>query len=138
MPIIKEIEVFYNKLGEKIKQDNEEYTTKKLPSLLEILDQYEKGTTAHDLYYKAVKRDMEQQMEHYSLQTKAILERQNNIIDSFTKNKENIINQTQEITKSLLESVQIQIEQNGKLLESNTNDEHILKIENKDNTKLLK
>ena len=54
------------------------------------------------------------------------------------KNKENIINQTQEITKSLLESVQIQIEQNGKLLESNTNDEHILKIENKDNTKLLK
>lgn len=72
------------------------------------------------------------------IQTKAILERQNNIIDSFTKNKENIINQTQEITKSLLESVQIQIEQNGKLLESNTNDEHILKIENKDNTKLLK
>lgn len=138
IPIIKEIEGFYYELGEKIKQDDEEYKTKKLPLLLETLEQYKEGTTAHKLYSKAVERDMEQQMEHYNLQSKSILERQNNIIDSFTRNKENIINQTQDITKSLLDSVQIQIEQNGKLLESNTNDEHILKIENKDNTKLLK
>ena len=105
---------------------------------METLNQYEEGTAAHKLYAKAVEQDINKELEHFNLQTSSVIERQNNIINSFTRNKENIINQTQDITKSLLDSVQIQIEQNSKLLESNTNDEHILKIENNDNTKLLK
>ena len=52
------------------------------------------------------------------------------------KNKETIIGQTQEITKGLLDSIQMQLEQNNQLSSPQDGKDHILKLENKNN-KLL-
>ena len=136
IPIIKEIETFYSELEEKIKDDNKIYQTEKLPLLLSTLEQYEEGSTSHKLYSKCIEKDMQQQFEHYDLQVKAVLKRQDQVIDGFIKSKETIIGQTQEITKGLLDTVQMQLEQNNQLSEPQNNKDHILKLENKNNNLL--
>lgn len=136
VPIIKEIESFYDELAKNIKEDQNRYETEKLPLLLKTLEQYEEGSTSHKLYSKCVENDIQKQFEHYDLQVKSVLKRQNQVIDGFIKSKESIIGQTQEITKGLLDSVQIQIEEHNQLLSPQDKKEHILKLEN-NNTKLL-
>ena len=79
---------------------------------------------------------MQQQFEHYDLQIKSVEKRQNQILEGFMKNKETIIGQTQEITKGLLDSIQMQLEQNNQLSSPQDGKDHILKLENKNN-KLL-
>ena len=136
IPIIKEIETFYDELGKKIREDHDIYKEEKLPLLLNTLEQYEEGSASYKIYSKCVETDMQQQFEHYNLQINAALKRQNQVIDGFIKSKENIINQTQDITKGLIDTVQMQLEQNAKLALSQDSKDHILQLENK-NTKLL-
>ena len=136
IPIIKEIESFYNELGEKIKEDHNKYQSEKLPLLLKTLEQYDQGSASYKIYSKCVENDMQQQFEHYDLQIKSVVKRQNQVLDGFMKNKETIIGQTQEITKGLLDSIQMQLEQNNQLSSPQGSKDHILKLENKNN-KLL-
>ena len=135
LPIIKEIESFYEELTEKIKQDNEDYTTKRLPKLAEALNQYEEGSTIYKMFERKINEDITLQIEHCRRQLESIDNRQNKIIDGFIKNKEIMIEQSQEITKGLLENVQIQMDQINQLSLSENNKDHILKLEQ--NAKLL-
>lgn len=109
LQVIKEIESIYNELGDKIEQDNDKYNTEKLPQLLSILEKYEKGTPAHDLYQKRISDDMNLQMQHYAIQLENISKRQSQIIDGFLKGKERIIEQTGQITEGMLQAVQNQM-----------------------------
>ena len=108
LSIVKDIENFYDELGDKVKADNYEYNIEKLPALLAILEKYEIDSPAHKLYQKRIEEDMRVQGEYYMKQLDNIAMRQQQVIDGFINNKNNIIEQTGLLTKELLASVQKQ------------------------------
>lgn len=108
LPIVKDIENFYDELGDKIKADNDEYNIEKLPALLAILEKYEIDSPAHKLYQKRIEEDMRLQGEYFMKQLDNIAIRQQQVMDGFIKNKNNIIEQTGLLPKELLASVQKQ------------------------------
>lgn len=105
LQIIKEIEGFYDELGDKIKADDDAYNTDKLPELLSLLERYEIGTPSHDLYRKRIEDDMMLQSKHYIMQIDAISKRQSQIIDGLLQSKERIVEQTGQITSGILENI---------------------------------
>lgn len=108
LSIVKDIENFYDELGDKVKADNYEYNIEKLPALLAILEKYEIDSPAHKLYQKRIEEDMRVQGEYYMKQLDNIAIRQQQVIDGFINNKNSIIEQTGLLTKELLASVQKQ------------------------------
>ena len=111
--IIKEIETFYDEIGNKIQADNDKYNLEKLPALLEILQQYEPGTPQHEIYFQQIQDDRKIQQQHYMKQIEAVSERQSMVISGFISSKEKIIEQTGQITQGMLDSVQAQVLQLG-------------------------
>lgn len=108
LQVIKDIENFYDELGTKIQDDDDRYNTEKLPELLSILEKYEEGTPAHNLYIKRIEEDMALQAKHYTAQLNALSNRQTQIIDGFLASKERIIEQTGQITTGILDTIQKQ------------------------------
>ena len=104
LPIIREIENFYNEVGEKISAHSDEYNTKKLPQLLEILRQYDKDSPEHEIYSAQIRADMERQGKFIERQMDMVSERQNLVLQSFLSSKEKIIEQTGQITQKIAES----------------------------------
>lgn len=111
--IIKEIETFYDEIGNKIQADNDKYNREKLPALLEILQQYEPGTVAFEIYSQQIQDDRKIQQQHYMKQIEAVSKRQSMVISGFISSKERIIEQTSQITQGMLDSVQTQVLQLG-------------------------
>lgn len=108
MPIVYDIEKFYEELGDKVQADNDEYNLNKLPALLAVLERYEEGSPAHKLYQKRIEDDMALQAEYYMKQLENIAARQQQVIDGFIKSKNTIVEQTGLLTRDLLVSVQKQ------------------------------
>lgn len=107
--IIREIETFYNEIGDKIQQDNDDYNLKKLPALLEILGKYEPGSPEHQIYMQQIQDDRQLQQQHYMKQIEAVSSRQSQVIAGFISSKEKIIEQTGQITQGMLDAVQNQV-----------------------------
>ena len=103
LPIVREIEAFYNEVGDKVNIAHEEYNTEKLPKLLELLDNYEEGTPAHTLYAKQIENDMNMQNNFVTQQLSQVAARQDMVLNSFIKSKEQIIEQTGRITEKIAE-----------------------------------
>ena len=133
--IIKEIETFYDEMGDKIQADNDKYNREKLPALLDILNQYEPNTAAFEIYSQQIQDDRKIQQQHYMKQIDAISERQSMVISGFISSKEKIIEQTGQITRGMLDSVQAQVLQLGtdtkNNLELSNNEEEKLALPNK-------
>lgn len=108
MPIIKDIEKFYEELGDKVQADKDKYNLEQLPKLLALLGEYKVDSTEHKLYQKLIEEDMRLQSEYYMKQLENIAVRQQQVIDGFIKSKNSIIEQTGLLTKELLASVQKQ------------------------------
>lgn len=109
MPIIKDIEKFYEELGDKVQADKDKYNLEQLPKLLALLGEYKVDSTEHKLYQKLIEEDMRLQSEYYMKQLDNIAIRQQQVIDGFIKSKNSIIEQTGMLTKELLASVQNQV-----------------------------
>lgn len=109
MPIIKDIEKFYEELGDKVQADKDKYNLEQLPKLLALLGEYKVDSTEHKLYQKLIEEDMRLQSEYYMKQLDNIAVRQQQVIDGFIKSKNSIIEQTGMLTKELLASVQNQV-----------------------------
>lgn len=107
--IVKEIENFYDEIGNKIQADNDKYNLERLPALLDILQQYEPGTPQHEIYFQQIQDDRKLQQQHYMKQIEAVSERQSMVISGFISSKEKIIEQTGQITQGMLDSVQAQV-----------------------------
>ena len=134
--IVKEIEGFYKELENQIDQDDYKYSAEKMPKLLELLNQYEEGSTAYKLYAKRIQDDMQKQLEHYSLQIESVRKRQDQVMESFLKSKDTILEQTNNMTQVLIDTLKDQMKQNNQLSSPQGSKDHILKLENKNN-KLL-
>lgn len=134
--IVKEIEEFYKELENQIDEDNYKYSLEKMPKLLELLEQYEEGSTAHKLYVKRIQDDMQNQVDHYSLQIESAKKRQDHIVAAFLKSRDTLIEQTNNMSQVLIDTFQDQIKQNNQLSSPQNNKDNILKLENKNN-KLL-
>lgn len=108
LPIVKDIEKFYEELGDKVQADKDKYNLEQLPKLLALLGRYKVDSTEHKLYEKLIDEDMRLQSEYYMKQLDNIAIRQKQVIDGFIKSKNSIIEQTGLLTKELLASVQKQ------------------------------
>jgi len=106
LSIIKEIEDFYIELGDRIREENEEYNMTKLPILLNTLNQFEEGTPAFNLYQKRIDDDMNFHMQSITRQLEQLSARQGQLIDGFLKSKDRIIEHTSQITSSILQQAQ--------------------------------
>ena len=109
MQVVREIENFYAELNDKIEDDNSKYNTEKLPELLNILEKYEVGTPAHNLYMKRISDDMTLQIEHHRKQLDSILERQSMIISGLLNTKDKMLEQTGKIAADMLGMLQEKI-----------------------------
>jgi hypothetical protein len=107
--IIKEIENFYEEIGNRIEADNDKYNMEKLPALLDILGRYEKDSPQHQIYFQQIQDDRQRQLQHYSKQVDAVLQRQTQVMAGFISGKEKIIEQTGQITQGMLDAVQKQV-----------------------------
>lgn len=109
LPIVKDIEKFYEELGDKVQADKDKYNLEQLPKLLALLGEYKVDSTEYKLYQKLIEEDMRLQSEYYMKQLENIAVRQQQVIDGFIKSKNSIIEQTGMLTKELLASVQNQV-----------------------------
>ena len=103
LPIIREIETFYGEIGAKIRANGDEYNLKKLPQLLQILNQYEKGSPAFELYFAQINDDRLRQGRFLEQQLQQVSERQNLVLQSFLSSKDKILEQTGQITQTIAE-----------------------------------
>lgn len=101
LPIVREIESFYDEVGDKISASNDEYNTKKLPQLLAILRQYEKDTPEHEIFFSQIQEDRARQGKFIEQQMLRVSERQNIVLQSFLSTKEKILEQTGQITQQI-------------------------------------
>lgn len=76
--IVKEIETFYDEMGDKIQADNDKYNREKLPALLDILNQYEPGTAAFEIYSQQIQDSVQAQVFQLGTEAKNNLELPNN------------------------------------------------------------
>ena len=103
LPIIRDIETFYSEIAEKIQNNNDEYNTKKLPQLLEILGNYEEGTTSFKMYAAQINDDRIRQGKFIEDQLQQVSARQNYVLQSFLSSKEKIVDQTGKITRMIVD-----------------------------------
>ena len=103
MPIIRDIENFYSEVEEHISQNVENYNTKKLPQLLDMLGKYEQGTPPYEIYMSQINDDRARQNQFVIQHMDQVRERQNLVLNSFLATKEKIIEQTGQITQSVAE-----------------------------------
>lgn len=104
LDIVREFESFYIELKERIDNDNLKYSEEKLPKLLEVLEKYDENSPTYKLYYKRIEDDMNSQIMSYNKQIEGISERQGKIVDSFLSSKEKMLDQSSQITNSLIEN----------------------------------
>lgn len=109
LPIIREIETFYSEIAEKIQNNSEEYNTKKLPQLLEILGNYEEGSASFKISAAQINDDRIRQGKFLEDQLQQVSVRQNTVLQSFLSSKDKILNQTGQITQTITEKL---LEQN--------------------------
>lgn len=112
-PIIKEMEEFYGQLNKKIEDDYDQYKSQKLPMLLETLSKFPENSPAYELYFDQIKIDKENQAKHYFQQLDNVVKRQDMVLNSFLKGKEQIIAQTATLTQSMLENLNQQAQLTG-------------------------
>lgn len=134
LDIVREIEGFYLELKERVQEDSYKYSEEKVPRLLEILKMYDENSPAYKLYFKRIEDDMNSQIMSYNKQMDGIAERQAKIIDSFLASKEKMLEQSSQITNSLIENIltnnnenfQLQSLSDMKSIENNMNDKKLL------------
>lgn len=103
LPMIREIEAFYEEVGNRIQAKGDEYTTKKLPQILHLLQQYEKDSPEYEIFASQIKDDRERQNQFIMTQLQKIQERQELVTKSFLETKDKIIEQTGRITQTIAE-----------------------------------
>lgn len=133
LQIVKEIEAFYDEVGDKIQLENDEYNTKKLPALLEILGKYEQGSPEHQIYMQRIQDDCQRQQQYYLKQIDNVYSRQSQVIAGFISSKEKIIEQTGQVTHEMLEAVQNNILH----LNTSANFSANMQLESQNSTKAL-
>ena len=102
---VREAEEFYSELMGTIQAENDRYTAEKLPKLLEILGQYEEGSSLHTLYMRKIDEDITLQAQHTTRQLESVVNRQDKLIDEILTAKGKIADQTAQITAGMLEAV---------------------------------
>lgn len=133
LQIVKEIEAFYDEVGDKIQLENDEYNTKKLPALLEILGKYEQGSPEHQIYMQRIQDDCQRQQQYYLKQIDNVYSRQAQVIAGFISSKEKIVEQTGQVTHEMLEAVQNNILH----LNTSANFSANMQLESQNSTKAL-
>lgn len=103
LPMIREIEAFYEEVGNRIQAKGDEYTTKKLPQLLHLLQKYEKDSPEYEIFASQIKDDRERQNQFIMTQLQKIQERQELVTKNFLETKDKIIEQTGRITQTIAE-----------------------------------
>ena len=101
MSIVREIEGFYNEVGDRIQATMDDYNLKKLPQLLEILGNYEKDSPQFEIYMAQINEDRVRQGKFIIEQMEQVSQRQNLVLQSLLSTKTTIIEQTGQITKSI-------------------------------------
>jgi len=105
LAIIKEIEGFYGELDTKIGADYDDYKFKKLPLLLETMQNFEKDSDAYKMYGEMINEDKTAQLQVMMKQIDNVSNRQSQIIDGFLRSKDRIIEQTGQITAGILDKI---------------------------------
>lgn len=88
--IIKQVEGYYKELENEIKFDAEVSIKEKLPALLTVLQQFEKGSTEHEIYAEDIRQHRALHFKFLDERIKQLHVRQNKVVDSCITGKEQI------------------------------------------------
>jgi hypothetical protein len=105
LQIIREIESFYDELGDKIRAYYDDYNFRKYPLLLETMQKFEKDSDAYNMYKKKIDKDDDAQLQLMMNQLDAASKRQSQVIAGFLQSKERIMEQTGQITAEILKNI---------------------------------
>lgn len=103
--VVQDIENFYREMAERIMKEDEVYNTQKLPQLMEILNSYEEGTGAYNLYFKRIDDDMAHHVYYIQQQMESVARRQEEVIRGFMDSKQKILEQTGSMTEKMLKEM---------------------------------
>lgn len=108
LEVVKEVENLYYEIGNKLKEDDNEYYTKKLPVLWEQLEKFEKDTPTHNMFLNKIDMDITTHIKRQDEMLLGLKERRNKLIDSHIKSKDKMIENTAKITEKLVEKYSLE------------------------------
>ena len=103
VPVLKDIDRFYEDVKKRIDAENDLYNKEKLPLLLNTLNSFDKESGAYQLYFKRIDADIAQHADFIRQQMDAVTQRQHAVIEGFIDNKKRLLEQTGEISNRMLE-----------------------------------
>jgi len=109
--IVERIENMYQKLYKEIREDSEKFNLDTLPSMLEMLNKFDKDSSSHRLYEKSIEKQIELNMNFFQEKISALLKRQQSLIDSSIQSKEQILSHSAKIVEDRMLFLQSQIKQ---------------------------
>ena len=108
LDIVRQAETFYQEIQADLTAKSEEFSLTKLPQMLDILQRYEEGSSAHQLYSKQVMALVDNQFNLLTQQTLSLANRQQTVIEGIINSKNHIISHTDSITSRLIEQASLQ------------------------------
>ena len=87
---------------------SEEFSLTKLPQMLDILQRYEEGSAAQQLYSKQVMALVDNQFNLLTQQTVSLANRQQTVIEGIIASKNHLMSHTDSITSQLIQQASAQ------------------------------
>ena len=109
--IVEKIEKLYLSLEQEIQSDNDNFNVKKLPQMLEMLNQFDPKSPSAKLYEKSIDKQIELNALFFTEKLSALYERQKIMVASAIKSKEEVLTQTQQIVQDRMQFLDRQLEQ---------------------------
>ena len=126
LDIVARIETMYSKFEKEISKDNDKFNIKTLPKLLGILNKFEEGSTSYKLYEKSITKQIDLNIDFFSEKIKALLKRQQTLIDSSVKTKEHILENSAKIVEDRMKFLEKNLETQQKSLDFKSNSQNLL------------
>lgn len=113
--VVEKIEKLYLGLEKEIREDNDAFNMSQLPKMLEMLSQFEVGSTSAKLYEKSVDKQIELNGTFFTQKLSALHERQKLMVASAIKSKEQVLEQSSQIVLDRMKFLDKQLEHQQKM-----------------------
>ncbi len=110
LEIVQQIEDAYSKIEADVKLDNELFANEKMPKMLENLEKFKEGSSAHKTYEKLMNGQVDIHLEFIKNKLHDLRKRQQQLIDSSVNTKNKIIEDTSKLVSEQMLYLDKQLE----------------------------
>jgi hypothetical protein len=111
--VVKQIEGLYLGFQQEIDSDKHIFISERMPQLLNILAQYEKGSDGHEMYRDLINQHALSGLDSFNNKTKGFMQRQHQLIESSITCKEKTLEKALQLDTHGMQLLEQQIEHKG-------------------------